>query len=94
MFEYGFTLSQASVHCGPVTFVVTNKGTIEHDFLVEGSGANGAGAGPTGGSTAVLDAGQSQTITANFTSAGNYTYVCDLPQHVALGMIGTLSITN
>src|SRR5438132_13655004 len=36
--EWNVALSQASIAAGPVTFVITNAGSIPHGFEVEGQG--------------------------------------------------------
>ena len=84
-FEFGFKLSQTSVPCGTVTFVVTDTGSAEHNFHVEGV-ANGVGP--------LLQPGQSETQVITFTQTGTYTYLCDVPGHARLGMIGTLTVTQ
>jgi len=85
MFEFGFTLSQLSIPCGTVTFVVTNTGSAEHNFDLQGVSANGVGP--------LVEPGQSETQVVTFTQSGSYGYVCDVPGHARLGMIGSLTVT-
>lgn len=80
MFEYGFTLSPSTVPSGNVTFVMTNTGTVTHNFDVEG-----VKPGP------FLDPGMSGTMTVNLKAAQKYTYLCDVPGHAAAGMIGNFT---
>jgi uncharacterized cupredoxin-like copper-binding protein len=87
-FEYGFTLSQTTVPCGTVTFVMTNNGSIVHDFIVYGANPAPSGIGPT------LNPGQTATIQTVLTHAGAYMYECDVPRHAELGMQGTLTVTG
>jgi uncharacterized cupredoxin-like copper-binding protein len=82
LFEYGITLSQSSVPCGTVTFMVTNTGAISHSFDVVG-----VAAGP------VLAPAGTTTVTANFTKAGSFHYQCDVGNHAAMGMAGTLTVS-
>ncbi|MBV8078852.1 MAG: hypothetical protein JO186_00570 [Actinobacteria bacterium] len=89
IFDFGFTLSQNTVPCGPVTFQITNTGAIQHnvDFQIPFNGVVGW-AGGLG-----LLGGESQTETLNYTLTGPYTYQCDL--HWIQGqMIGTLTVTQ
>lgn len=77
-FEYGFTLSPATVPAGNVTFVMKNTGTITHNFDIEGLTP-----GP------FLDPGQTASMTVNLQAGRTYTYVCDVPYHAGEGMEGT-----
>ena len=79
--DYSFTLSRRSVATGStVRFVVRNRGTIVHDFVLHGH------------RTKLLPPGRSQTITVRFTRRGRFTYVCSVPGHTRLGMKGTFSV--
>lgn len=78
--ELKFTLSKKSVEKGVVTFKVTNKGMIEHDFKIGGK------------ATKKLKAGQSQTLKVTFKKAGKFPYICTLPGHAAGGMKGVLAV--
>jgi uncharacterized cupredoxin-like copper-binding protein len=79
-FEYGFTLSPSSVPSGNVTFVMTNTGTTTHNFDI-----SGVKAGP------FIEPGKSATMTVNLQAGRQYTYLCDVPGHAALGMKGTFT---
>ena len=81
-FEWGFTLSSNSVHCGTITFVQTNTGGVQHNFDVSGIAVG-----------ALLEPGQSTTTVATF-APGTYQYQCDVEGHATLGMTGTLVVTN
>jgi uncharacterized cupredoxin-like copper-binding protein len=87
-FEYGFTLSQTTAPCGTVTFVMTNAGSIVHDFILYGAQPATTGLGPT------LNPGQSATMQTVLMNAGNYQYICDVPHHAELGMTGTFTVTG
>jgi uncharacterized cupredoxin-like copper-binding protein len=78
--EFKFTLSKKTVAKGVVTFKVTNKGMISHDFKIGGK------------TTAVLKTGKTQTIRVTFKKAGRYAYLCTVPGHAAGGMKGTLVV--
>ncbi len=79
--EFKYTLSTKTVHRGTVTFKVTNKGALPHDFKIAGV------------KTKLLSPLQTQSIKVTFTKAGKYPYICTLPGHAAAGMKGTLTVT-
>ena len=79
--EFKFTLSPKTVAHGTVTFKVTNKGMLPHDFKIAGK------------KTKLLSPGQSQTLKITFTKAGKYSYLCTVSGHAAAGMKGTLTVT-
>ena len=79
MSEFKFKLSKVSAPKGSVTFKVTNKGKIPHDFKVNGK------------KTKLLGAGKSATLTVNFTKAGKFAYICTVAGHAASGMKGTFT---
>jgi uncharacterized cupredoxin-like copper-binding protein len=87
-FEYGFTLSQTTAPCGTITFVMTNNGSIVHDFILYGAQPATSGLGPT------LNPGQSATMQTVVDKAGAYQYICDVPHHAELGMTGTFTVTG
>jgi uncharacterized cupredoxin-like copper-binding protein len=77
--EYKFTLAK-SVKAGKVTFKVTNKGKIPHDFSIAGK------------KTALLKPGKSATLTVTL-KKGSSAYKCTVPGHAQAGMKGTLKVT-
>jgi plastocyanin len=90
IFDFGFTLSQTTVPCGQVTFVVVNTGQVFHNFDVEVPVANGR-QGFLGSRD--LLGGETETQTASYTRTGLYRYQCDL--HWVQGqMIGVLTVTQ
>src|SRR5580765_1970115 len=78
--EFKFKLSATSVAAGSVTFKVTNKGKLSHDFSVGGK------------KTAMLSPGKSATLTVTL-KKGSSAYMCTVPGHAAAGMKGTLKVT-
>ena len=70
-----FTLSTKRARHGTVTFVVTNKGALKHDFWIAGK------------KTRLLGHNKSQTITATI-KKGNNAYKCTVAGHAAAGMKG------
>jgi uncharacterized cupredoxin-like copper-binding protein len=79
--ELRFTLSKKSAPKGVVTFKVTNKGTLPHDFNIAGK------------KTKLISPGQSQSLTITFKKAGKYPYLCTVTGHAAAGMKGTFKVT-
>jgi uncharacterized cupredoxin-like copper-binding protein len=79
--EFKFTLSKMSVPHGAVTFVITNKGALSHDFTINGK------------KSGLLATGKSKTLTVTFAKAGKYPYLCSVAGHAAAGMKGTLTVT-
>jgi uncharacterized cupredoxin-like copper-binding protein len=78
--EFRFTLSKNSVKAGAVTFKVSNKGTIPHDFKIAGK------------KTKLLQPGKSATLNVTLTK-GKKPYQCTVTGHAAGGMKGTLTVT-
>jgi uncharacterized cupredoxin-like copper-binding protein len=78
--EYKFTLSAKSVKAGKVTFKVTNRGKIPHDFSIAGK------------TTALLKPGKSASLTVTL-KKGSSAYKCTVPGHAQAGMKGTLKVT-
>ena len=78
--EFKFTLSKKSAHHGKVTFKVTNKGHVSHDFKINGK------------KTKLLSPGKSATLTVTL-KKGSFKYICTVPGHAAAGMKGTFKST-
>src|SRR5262245_10915178 len=72
--EFALTPTDITVPPGKVRFVVTNAGTLEHNFEVKGKGA-----------TRNLKAGESQTLELDL-DAGHYETICAVPGHEGSGM--------
>jgi uncharacterized cupredoxin-like copper-binding protein len=79
--EFRFTLSLKKVRHGVVTFKITNKGNLPHDFKIAGH------------KTRLLSPLQTQTLKVTFAKAGKYPYLCTVTGHAAVGMKGTLTVT-
>src|ERR1044071_5014956 len=92
--ELQFKLSKLSkVPAGTVTFKVTNKGTVAHDFricttAVKTSKANTC----VGKTTPMLASGKSATLTVTLSKTGTYEFLGAVPGHAAAGMKGLLGI--
>ena len=81
MSEFKFAVLPKTVKKNTViTFALTNKGTIGHDFKIGGK------------KSAIVSAGKKGTLKVTFKKAGRYTYICTLPSHAAAGMKGVLTV--
>jgi uncharacterized cupredoxin-like copper-binding protein len=78
--EFKFKLTPATVAHGTITFTVTNKGHIPHDFKIGGK------------KTALISPGKSAKLTVTL-KKGKYPYLCTVPGHSASGMKGTLTVS-
>jgi uncharacterized cupredoxin-like copper-binding protein len=78
--EFKITLTKKTVRHGAVTFLVTNKGTIPHDFKIAGK------------KTKMLSPGKKASLTVVLTK-GKKLYMCTVTGHAAGGMKGTLTVT-
>jgi nitrite reductase (NO-forming) len=78
--EFKFTLSKRTVPKGIVTFKVTNKGALPHDFKISGK------------KTPMIKPGKSATLKVTLTK-GAKPYICTVPGHAAAGMKGSLRVT-
>jgi nitrite reductase (NO-forming) len=78
--EFKFVLSRKSAPHGTVTFKVTNKGHINHDFKIAGK------------KTPLLKPGKSATLKVTL-KKGRYGYLCTVKGHALAGMKGTFRAT-
>ncbi len=82
--EYKIDMSN-SLHAGLITFHVTNAGTVEHNFVVEGQGVKKT-------FDKNLQPNESNNLEVNL-SPGNYQIYCPLDNHRDLGMLVNLTVT-
>jgi uncharacterized cupredoxin-like copper-binding protein len=88
MTEFSFKLTKTgapsdvitTIPHGAVIFTVVNKGKLVHDFVLTNRIR-----------TSHLAPGQKFVLKATL-AHGTYAYVCDLPRHQELGMVGTLTV--
>src|SRR5205823_1748398 len=92
--ELGFTLSRYSLlRSGPITFKVTNKGVVAHDFKICTSAVTSSAKNACAGkATKMLASGESVTLTVKLTKHGKYEFLCTVPGHAGAGMKGLLGI--
>jgi len=74
--EFKFALSTKTAKHGVITFKVTNKGHVEHDFKIGGK------------KTPMLKPGKSATLKVTL-KKGKFKYLCTVPGHAVAGMKGT-----
>ena len=77
--EFKFKLSKTSVPAGKVTFMVTNRGNLPHDFKIAGK------------RTPLLQSGKTAKIVVTL-KKGKFAYLCTVSGHAAAGMKGTLTV--
>ncbi len=77
--EFHFVLSKKAVPAGTVTFKVTNKGKLAHDFKIAGK------------TSKMVQPGKSTTLKVKL-KKGKAKYLCTVPGHAAAGMRGTLTV--
>jgi uncharacterized cupredoxin-like copper-binding protein len=78
--EFRFTLSKKTVPKGSVTFKVSNRGTVSHDFKIAGK------------RTKLIPKGKSAILVVKIPKAGKYRFLCTVPGHAAGGMRGALTV--
>jgi uncharacterized cupredoxin-like copper-binding protein len=91
--ELAFKLSKTSnITAGPVTFKVTNAGSLSHDFKictvpVTKLTANSC----VGKATPLLAKGKSATLTVTL-KKGQFEFLCTVPGHASAGMKGAIGV--
>lgn len=101
MNEFGFSPDNMTVLAGAeITLTLRNLGALDHNFHIMEQGeevadtwteADEAGAYYTSG---VIEGGEVKTVTFIAPSEpGEYQFLCSVPSHFELGMIGTMTVT-
>lgn len=76
--DFAIELDEDSYSAGTYEFAISNAGDASHDFVVERDGEDVA-------ATAVLQPGQSETLTVDL-EPGTYVFYCSVGNHRAMGM--------
>jgi uncharacterized cupredoxin-like copper-binding protein len=78
--EFKFKLSKTAAAKGAISFKVTNKGKLSHDFKIAGK------------TTPVLKPGKTATLSVTIAKPGKYQFLCTVKGHAAAGMKGTFTV--
>ena len=85
-----FTPNRIDAKVGvPVSVVLTNRGTERHDLNFPSLHMPGLQ-----GVEAILEPGESRTVTLTFDQPGTHAFICTLPGHAAAGMTGAAFVTR
>ena len=91
--EFRFTLSPKMFRHGVVTFKVTNKGALAHNFKWCTAPRRKAANTCAGKATRPTSPGKSATLKLTIAKAGTYEFLCTVPGHAAAGMKGLVKVT-
>jgi uncharacterized cupredoxin-like copper-binding protein len=99
---YAFTLSEATVKTGKVSFTLNNKGTKQHELILLKTDTpfdqlkvgtdNKVSEDASVGEISETDAGKSVTKTFDL-QPGNYVFVCNIEKHYGYGMRSAFTVT-
>jgi uncharacterized cupredoxin-like copper-binding protein len=86
----------------PVTFVVHNSGTVEHEFVIGDEEVQaeheeemaGGGMGHDEPNAILVDPGETKELTWTFEAAGETLAGCHVPGHYPAGMKATIRVTG
>ena len=81
--EFKFDPKAMTAKAGQVTFQIKNSGSVEHNFIVEGTNIKVEGVQP----------GQTKDVSATL-ATGTYKVLCTIPGHQEAGMTGTLTVSQ
>ena len=88
--EFSVTLAPTTLHAGrPYAFVVTNEGTVTHEFVIERPGAIHEPL-MEGDQMAMVEGiapGETRTLGWTFTEPGSYQFACHNPGHYEAGQV-------
>jgi nitrite reductase (NO-forming) len=92
--ELGIVLSRYSrLPTGRITFEVTNRGKVAHDFrLCSMPVTTSAAIACQGRTTPLLQHGKHANLTVTINVDGKYEYLCTVPGHADAGMKGLLGV--
>ena len=80
--EFRIVPQDLAARPGRLTFQIRNVGTVEHNFVVEGTAVK----------VESIQPGETQTAAVDL-AAGTYRMVCTIPGHEEAGMVGTLKVS-
>jgi uncharacterized cupredoxin-like copper-binding protein/predicted ester cyclase len=95
--EFSITIAPTALHVSrPYAFVVTNEGTVPHEFVIERPGATHEPL-VDGDQTAMVTGiapGETRTLGWTFTEAGSYQLACHEPGHYEAGQVLAVDVTG
>ncbi len=92
--EFHFILSKSTAKRGIISFKITNKGAIPHDFkLCSKASSSAVAVTCTGRATKLINPGSSATLRVTVLLKGTYEYLCTVPGHAAGGMKGLFKVS-
>ncbi len=84
-FDFGYSMGTINAKVGQaVTITLNNTGSGSHNWVLDEFGAN----------SGVLSGGGSATFTFTPDKAGSFEYYCSIGSHRAMGMVGTLVVSE
>jgi len=95
--EFSVTLEPTTLHADrPYTFVVTNEGTVTHEFVIERLGATHEPlvAGDQMALEEGIAPGKSQTLAWTFADPGSYHLACHEPGHYEAGQVLVIEVAD
>ena len=88
--DFRFTPNRIDASAGvPLTGRLTTRGTERHDLNFPSLHMPGLE-----GVEAILEPGETRTITLAFDQPGTHTFICTLPGHAASGMTGAAYVSS
>ena len=82
--EFKVAFNPSVIPAGEVTFNVTNKGSVDHNFALPALNVR----------TAMLKSGESETLVVEGIEVGELEYLCEVAGHGAAGMVGSISVVE
>lgn len=94
--EFSVEMDRTDIPVGvPVTFAITNEGTIEHNIVLEPAGAVDEPLESDDRDPARADdlnSGETGSFTVTFEQSGDYQLGCHIPGHYEAGMVQAFTV--
>lgn len=91
--EFTFQPSQVTLQAGqPVTITLTNKGTLDHDLVIEALGIKLPPMSKNPKDHPMLAPSKSVTLTFTPVKKGTFEFICTVPGHKEAGMKGVIVV--
>jgi uncharacterized cupredoxin-like copper-binding protein len=95
--EFNVSLAPATLHAGrPYTFIVTNDGTVPHEFVIERPGATHEPLvdGDQMAMVEGIEPGESKMLAWTFADPGSYQLACHEPGHYEAGQVLVIEVAD